>query len=358
MKHKRNVMSIVMATIMLVSLCAVVSTTSVSAATSVSANAKNSAPASTSVSASQSSGANAHTSAGLLGAPAGVVGAPAVCSQGAHSLDMFVRGTDNAIWWRHDTWGTWGAWKSLGGLVTSSPAAASWAFGTLAVFARGTNGQLYERQTLDGGTNWGSWFSRGGQILAGTGPAAYGVNSPMTLGWFVTGTNHQLYHAWDDEGGQHVWRSLGGYLTSSPGAALLAQTGVGHFFGIVVAARGSNGNLYYKMTNDGGATWSGWTNLGGQILAGTGPAIVYIDPANGIIKFFVTGTNHQLYWLSSSPDGNYWASLGGYLTSSPAAASHSTNAIDVFALGRNGALYSRLTDDGGTSWSPWYQVTL
>jgi hypothetical protein len=40
--------------------------------------------------------------------------------------------------------GTWSGWENLGGVLTSSPAAVSPASGVIDVFVRGTNGALWE----------------------------------------------------------------------------------------------------------------------------------------------------------------------------------------------------------------------
>ncbi|MEH2385895.1 MAG: hypothetical protein V7K14_08975, partial [Nostoc sp.] len=63
-------------------------------------------------------------------------------------LDVFVRGTDNALWHK---WfdGGWSGWESLGGILTSSPTAVSWSYGRIDVFARGTDNALWH-QWFDG----------------------------------------------------------------------------------------------------------------------------------------------------------------------------------------------------------------
>jgi hypothetical protein len=69
---------------------------------------------------------------------------PAACAQNANSLDVFVQGTNGALYHKSYT-GTWSSWQNLGGKLTSSPAATSPANGVIDVFVRGTNGALYER---------------------------------------------------------------------------------------------------------------------------------------------------------------------------------------------------------------------
>jgi len=314
-----------MATIVLVSLCAVVSATSVGAA-SISANAK--------------------PSAGLVGAPAGIVGAPAVCSQVANSLDLFVRGTDNALWWAHDANGQWSAWQSLGGKLTADPAAVYLPdVGEMHVFVRGTDGALWWKFTWNGGASWSAWSKVGGQLLEGTGPSACYLGMRMDI--YVTGTDHALWQKTVTYNGEtstwNYWRSFGGKLTSSPAAQSYGTDSID------VLARGGDGALWDKLTRDNGASWA-WYKIGGGLLAGTGPTA-----GAGWFRFFVTGNNHALYYMPWG-DTQGWQSLGGYLTSSPAAASHSTNAIDVFVRGGNGNIWSRYSVNGGASWSLWYEI--
>jgi len=76
---------------------------------------------------------------------------PAVCAQDANSLDVFVAGADNALWWRHYQSGSgWSGWESLGGVLTSSPAAASSTSGKIDVFVRGADAALYQREYNSG----------------------------------------------------------------------------------------------------------------------------------------------------------------------------------------------------------------
>jgi len=311
MKHKRSLISIAMAIVVLVSLCAVYASTSVSAADESSANVQGS----------------------LVGAPAGIVGTPAVCSPGKGSFDLFVRGTDNALWWRHAYMGSWGQWVNLGGRGTSDPSAASYASGGLFVCVRGTDGACWYITSTDKGSTWNAWNTLGGKLLEGTGPAAFSYGGGVLMA--VIGMNHELYR-WAPG-----WKSLGGYLTSSPGATSPA-TNV-----LTIAARGRDGALWRASTSNNFASWS-WTSLGGQLFAGTGPTVVY-DGVN--IRHAVTGTNHQLYWWN---DG--WKSLSGYLTSSPVAASEATNKVDVFVRGGDGDLWSTVTYNGGASWVPWWKI--
>ena len=258
-----------------------------------------------------------------------VVGAPAACTQAANSVNLFVNGTDGALWWEHWDGQTWGTWKSLGGGLTSAPAAVSRSAGKIDVFVRGTDGALWSKNTTDGGTSWSSWYKIGGQLLSGTGPTAYAWGSNQ-IGWLVTGTNHALYHMWND-GTMHGWENLGGYLTSSP-AATSPTTGDIDVFG-----RGGDGAVWWKTYYTG---WKSWTSLGGQLTSGTGPAACSWGP--GRLDVFVQGTDGALWQKAYNNGWAGWGSLGGELTSSPAAATASgSSRIDAFVRGNDGAVWQK-----------------
>ena len=76
-----------------------------------------------------------------------------VTSWGPGRLDVFVRGNDNTL---QHTWydGDWHDWESLGGTLTSSPAAVSWGSSRIDIFTRSTNNTLAHKW-FDGG--WSDW---------------------------------------------------------------------------------------------------------------------------------------------------------------------------------------------------------
>ena len=70
---------------------------------------------------------------------------PATVSWGDGRTDVFVRGTDNALWHKWFN-GTWSGWESLGGVLSSGPDVSSWAAGHLDVFARGSDNALWQKR--------------------------------------------------------------------------------------------------------------------------------------------------------------------------------------------------------------------
>jgi 5-hydroxyisourate hydrolase-like protein (transthyretin family) len=274
---------------------------------------------------------------------------PAVTAQNANSLDLFVRGSDNALWYKYWTGTTWTVATSLGGNLTSAPAATSPAAGTIDVFVRGTNGGLYEKTTANNGTSWSGWIPLGGQLASGTGPAAdaRGLNS---LDVFVQGTDHVLYYThWN--GAWSAWKSLGGVLTSSP-AATSPSTSV-----IDVFVSSTNGALWSVNSTNNGTTWNAWKSIGGQLASGTGPAA----DARGLnsLDVFVQGTDHVLYYTHwNGSTWSAWTSLGGTLAagSSPAATSPRSGQVDISVLGTGNVLWWKTTTNSGASWSGWMSV--
>ncbi len=168
---------------------------------------------------------------------------PAVSSWGANRLDVFVLGTDNAIW--HASWnGTaWSSWDTEGnpGVAISSPAAVSWGTDHIDLFAAGADGKLYQRTW--NGLFWSLWASPVSPppagIAAGSAPA---VSSWATsrLDVFVRGTDNAIWHASSNGAGWSGWDSRGKTIVSSPAAVSWGLQRI-DIFGV-----GTDGNLYHQ----------------------------------------------------------------------------------------------------------------
>ena len=203
--------------------------------------------------------------------------APAVSSWSANRLDVFARGTDNALW--HKWWAPgWSGWESLGGVLTSAPAAESHTSNRIDVVARGTNNALYLKRWAPG---WTSWSSLGGVITADPAICSWGTNR---LDVFVRGTDTALWHKWWNGAAWSGWESLGGVLTSAPAA-------------------------------------SSW--------------------GSNRLDVYVRGTDNALWHKWWAPGWSGWESLGGVISSAPAAVSWGANRIDVFARGMDNALWHK-----------------
>lgn len=81
---------------------------------------------------------------------------PAATLNQPGGLVVFAKGTDNAIWhtWQDAINGNWHPWESLGGDFTSGPAAVLYQDGRLNVFAKGTDDAIWTRWQTSPNGNW------------------------------------------------------------------------------------------------------------------------------------------------------------------------------------------------------------
>jgi len=84
----------------------------------------------------------------------------------------------------------WSDWEDLGGILVSEPGVSSWAPGRLDVFVRGTDNALWHKW-YNG--SWSGWESLGGTLNSGPGAVPWDYNR---IDVFVCGTNRHLYHKW------------------------------------------------------------------------------------------------------------------------------------------------------------------
>ncbi len=271
--------------------------------------------------------------------PLGSGGDPS--SWGPGRLDVFAKGTDNALWHRYYAASGWSIWSSLGGSISSEPAAVSWGPGRIDVFARGTNNDL-QHIFYSSSSGWSSWYSHGGTLASGPDVASWG---PGRLDVFARGTGNDLQHIFYATGtGWTTWFSHGGNLTSDPGAV---SWGYGR---IDVFARGIANDLqhiYYGASSG----WSQWYSHGGTLASGPDPS----SWGPGRLDVFAqdgTGALQHIYYASSVGAWSTFSTLGGSLTSDPGAVSWGPGRIDVFARGSDNSLQHILYSGG---WSGWFR---
>jgi hypothetical protein len=250
-------------------------------------------------------------------------------------LDIFVVGTDSALWHRWWDGNAWGGWESLGGVLASPPEVVSWNTNRLDVFALGTDHALWHRWW--DGNSWGGWESLGGILSS---PVTAVSWAPNRLDVFGLGTDSALWHRWWDGSSWGGWESLGGILTSPPKAVAWGPNRL-DVFGV-----GTDSALWHRWWD--GSSWGGWESLGGILTSP--PDVVSWDENR--IDIFAVGTDSAMYhrWWDGSAWGG-WEDLGGILQSTPKAVSWAPNRLDVFAVGTDYAMYHRWWD--GSSWGGW-----
>jgi hypothetical protein len=178
--------------------------------------------------------------------------APAVCSRGQGRLDVFVRGIDNQLWQLFYVKGIgWQGWLPVGGTLTGAPAAACWTrTGERAgeqrvdVFVPGTDQALWHRfYTAQRG--WSGWETLGGVLAKGTSPSVSSLRAG-SLDIFVVGTDNALYHKWYNEtaGGWSGWEVLSGKCFSGSSSTSWSPTRID------VVCRGIGNVLYHKYVGE------------------------------------------------------------------------------------------------------------
>jgi Galactose oxidase, central domain len=198
----------------------------------------------------------------------------------------FARGTDNALWWTH----AGSRWASLGGVLTSKPAAATVTasgptFGQITVWARGADGALWYK--FEGPRGWAPWQRLGGRLLPGTAPAVVDVGGTAQF-VVVVGTDHALWlNATSDGWRWSGWHSLGGRTSSDPGASYAHGA-------LLVFVRGTDNAAWGRqVTNVWMPAPGGWRSLGGRLTSGVAS---------------LTREQTEIYALGT--DGHVWEAAG------------------------------------------------
>ena len=250
-----------------------------------------------------------------------------------HRLDVFGRGTDNALYHNSkNSGGAWVSWDSLGGVLRSAPAATSWGPGRLDVFIRGTDDGLWHRW-FSGGA-WSSWESLGGALSSAPAVASWGSNR---LDVFLKGTDNALWHKWWDGTRWSGYEGLGGIFTSDPGA-----------FGVdgnvvEVYGRGTDNGLWHKWWDASG--WHGFEYRGpsGQPLA-SAPAAT--SNLHSMAAIFVLGPANDLLYLPRSKNfwkswrfvGKYWSGPWAFGPAAVAQADYLAG-VDVIEVSNDGSVW-------------------
>jgi len=151
---------------------------------------------------------------------------PAVVSQTAESLDVFVVGMDSKCY--HQSWtirsgwnGKGKEWNSLGGAFVYHLTAVSRGSGRLHVFGIGTDSACWHNSSVDGGRTWTDWVSLDGILMSPIAATSWGTGRDDRIDIFGIGTDSAVWQntwngvTWDG------WSSLGGLLQTPPSGLYL-----------------------------------------------------------------------------------------------------------------------------------------
>lgn len=238
---------------------------------------------------------------------------PAAVSWAQGRLDVFARGTDNALWHRFFAGGRWSGWEKLGGVLTSAPAVAAWAPGRLDVFARGGGDALYHKFYVSG-QGWSPWERLGG-VLSSSPAVASWANRRLDV--FARGGGEAIYHKWFTGTAWYGWERLGGTATSQPA---VASAGYGR---LDVFIRGADSAMLLRSYARGSG-WTGWTSRGGGFASGPG----------------AMATGEEMRVVGRSPNGYVYESV----RANPASAWSRWARIDLYVAFRQMATWVDVFD--------------
>jgi len=244
----------------------------------------------------------------------------------------------------------WSGFFSLGGAIIGDPAVSRNADGRLEVFVVGTNHALYHKfQTVAGSNSWSGFASLGGYVI---GDPVVGQDADGRLEVFVIGSNHALYHnvetSASNSNSYSGFSLLGGFIVGDPA---VARNTDGTLEVFVV---GANKQLYHNYESAANSiTWVGYSSLGGAVILDP----VVSQNSDGRLQLFVIGTNNAVFskfQTSPSSHGSYsgFFSLGGAVIKDPAVARNTDGRLELFVIGSNNALYHNAqTNAGINSWT-------
>ena len=267
-------------------------------------------------------------------------------------LVVFGRGTDGQVY--EDTWsepsGPWSGWYSIGGDIEGSPAVT--AFGQqVQVFARGPDNQVWTDVWTLSSSSWSGWQSIQGQISGSPTATEFSPSGQdPQVQVYARGTDGQIYEdVWTQASGWTGWYAIAGSsaTTGSPSAAAFGP------YQVELFADDASGGVSQDTWTLSSNAWSGWSSLGGQVTSS--PSATAFGGYQ--MQVYARGTNGQVYsdvWTAELSGGQWtgsgswsgWSSLGGSVVGAPAAAQFGSQ-MQVFAQGTNTEVYADVWSSGG-----------
>ena len=169
-------------------------------------------------------------------------------------LDLFATGTDGAVWsawW--ETSGGWRPWFLIHPEIKAAVGAAvsaAWAprqAGHLDLFMTGTDGAVWSTW-WEAAPGWQKWFLIHPEIKMHAGAAVTALWRDQHLDLFATGTDGAVWSAWwEASGGWRPWFLVHPEIKAAVGATVSAAW-----------APRESGHLDLFMTGTDGAVWSAW----------------------------------------------------------------------------------------------------
>jgi GH25 family lysozyme M1 (1,4-beta-N-acetylmuramidase) len=269
-------------------------------------------------------------------------------------LEVFVRGTDNAIYhnWQTAPNGGWSGWWPMGGAALDQPVVGHNADGRLEIFWASIYGTVWHQWQLRGG-GWSDPTMFDGMIATDSPAVATNADGRMEI--FFHGPDNRILHAWQSApngGWTGAWPLAEGAV-STPSVAANADGRLEVFF------LGIFGTVWHTWQDPHGAGgWSHETIMEGAISTSVPSVIANSD---GRLELFLHGLDNTItHTWQSAPNGG-WSGVfpltGGILTAPTVAREHDGR-LRVFYGSIYGVVFTTVQDPAGHGgWSDPVLVT-
>ena len=208
---------------------------------------------------------------------------------------------------------------------------AGWGGGRLDVYARGSENALHHKWY--DGTTWHGWENLGGPSLtSGVGASSWGPGRLDVVGrtagdsitqWWWNGTWHTF--------------NLGCCFSSAPDITESSSERQDVF------ARGNDNALWQRWWQ--GGSWSSWISLGGSLSSH--PSAVSTSPNRLDVVARVGGNSIQQWWWDGTW---HTINLGCCFSSAPSISSGAPGWLDVYARGEDNALWHKWWHGSWSGW--------
>ena len=290
-----------------------------------------------------------------------------VAPSGDGRLELFVSAGTVAHQWQTAWSNGWSDWTTLGappevipGLGFYAPAVAPNADGRLELLV--ANGALWRLEQTAWSNGWSQWLPHGappgGLLVVGPVEAARSADGRVVV--FVVDNDGSLWKveqtaangSWSDWG---YFGSVDGGLADRPALARSADGRLELF------VRGNDGALWHRWQEqvDPSASWSEWVSEG---TAGGGllDHPVVAASADGRLELFMTGVDGNVWhrWQTAASNGwSPWTSEGsaggGCTDAAPGLGRSGDGRLELFVVGRDGALWHKWQTAASNGWSAW-----
>ena len=246
-----------------------------------------------------------------------------------------------------------------------NPCVTTTSDGRLEAFAIGTGGHLFtDYQNTPNGT-WSGWVQMGvsSNVWAANCIPAVATNVDGRLELFIVSTNGAVDHIKQLTPGSSAATNWSAFsVVTSSRVSLTAKLAAGNWANgtVDIFVVGTDGVLYHNnQTTPGGATWTGFTSLGGSWSQDDDIAVN--RELDGRLEVFLVGLTGSLYnnWQTTN-NGTAWNgfhNLGGLVAEDvrTAVARNTDGRLEAFILGTDGLAYHQFENaaNGPTAWSGW-----